>query len=171
MDRFTNTVDNKLVCTSGEETLVIEPWGPDGLRVRATVLPEVLDKPWALTEPVSASAEIAISDTEATIRNGKISARIRDIYTQKNSVEFFRHNGERKDVELTNNPVGDVLPSFTAMDLRTGVTVWQSDSGMTHRLNVALTNITNALYAEFANASFFRPEPKRNLTLGWEVSF
>jgi outer membrane receptor protein involved in Fe transport len=82
-----------------------------------------------------------------------------------------RHNGERKDVELQSNPIGEVLPAFTLLNLRSGVTVWTSPSGMTHRLNVALTNLTNELYAEFSNASFFRPEPKRNLTLTWEVSF
>jgi outer membrane receptor protein involved in Fe transport len=82
-----------------------------------------------------------------------------------------RHNGERKDVELEDNPIGEVLPAFTTLNLRSGVTVWRSNSGMTHRLNAALTNLTNELYAEFSNASFFRPEPKRNLTLTWEVSF
>ena len=44
-------------------------------------------------------------------------------------------------------------------------------AGMVHRLNVAVTNLTNELYAEFSNASFFRPEPKRNVTLSWQVSF
>lgn len=83
-----------------------------------------------------------------------------------------RHNGERKDVDLGgSNPLGDVLPAFTVMNLRFGITVWRSESGMTHRLNVSLTNLTDQLYAEFSNASFFRPEPKRNLTLIWAVSF
>jgi outer membrane receptor protein involved in Fe transport len=82
-----------------------------------------------------------------------------------------RHNGEQKDVVLTSNPLGDVIPSFTVMNLRGGVTVIRTEGGHTHRLGVALTNLTNRLYAEFSNASFFRPEPKRNLTLTWEVSF
>jgi len=91
-------VDNKLVHKLGDETLVIEPWGQDGLRVRATTLPEILDTQWALTEPVDRApayrrATIEISDTEAVIRNGKISARIRDIYTQKGHLQFFRHPG------------------------------------------------------------------------------
>jgi outer membrane receptor protein involved in Fe transport len=81
-----------------------------------------------------------------------------------------RRNGDRKDVDLGDNPVGDVLPGFTVMHLRTGVTVLRTES-MAHRLNIALTNLTNELYAEFSNASFFRPEPKRNLTLTWEVTF
>ncbi|MEJ2202557.1 MAG: TonB-dependent receptor [Gemmatimonadota bacterium] len=81
-----------------------------------------------------------------------------------------RHNGDRKDVDLGENPVGDVLPAFTVMHLRTGLTVLRTDN-MAHRLSIAVTNLTDELYAEFSNVSFFRPEPKRNLTLTWEVSF
>ena len=83
----------------------------------------------------------------------------------------IRHNGERKDVELEGNPLGDVLPSFTVINLRGGVTLFQTDEGQRHRVELALTNLTNQLYAEFANASFFRPEPKRNLSVSYSVSF
>jgi len=90
VEKHVRIIDNKLVYRSGEETLVIEPWGRDGLRVRVTPLPETIDRPWALTEPVDTQAHIETSDTAATIRNGKISARIRDIYTQKGHLEFFK---------------------------------------------------------------------------------
>jgi hemoglobin/transferrin/lactoferrin receptor protein len=83
----------------------------------------------------------------------------------------LRHNGERKDVVLDNNPLGDLLPSFTVLNLRGGVTIFRTDGGQEHRLEAALTNVTNQLYAEFSNASFFRPEPKRNLTISYAVSF
>ena len=83
----------------------------------------------------------------------------------------LRHNGEQKNVVLEDNPLGALIPSFTVMNLRGGVTVFRTEGGQTHRLAVALTNLTDELYAEFSNASFFRPEPKRNLTLTWEVSF
>ena len=83
-----------------------------------------------------------------------------------------RHNGDQLEVDFgANNPVGDLMPSFTVFNVRGGITVWESDSGMSHRLNLALTNLTNVLYAEFSNVGFFRPEPKRNLTLTWDVSF
>jgi len=91
MDKRTSRAGNQLVYKSGQETLVIEPWGQDGLRVRVTVGPEIVDTAWALMEPADAQADIETSDTEATIRNGRISARIRDIYTQKGHLEFFRH--------------------------------------------------------------------------------
>ena len=65
------------------ETISIAPWGPDGLRVRATAGPTILETTWALTEPVDRSnSKITISQSEAVIRNGKISARISDIRTQ-----------------------------------------------------------------------------------------
>jgi alpha-D-xyloside xylohydrolase len=96
MDVRINSIDNRLVYKSGSETLVIEPWGRDGLRVRVTALPNIIiDRPWALTVPVDAQATIEISGAEATIRNGKISARIRDIFTQKGHLEFFTHTGGR----------------------------------------------------------------------------
>ena len=87
----------KLVHRLDGETMVIEPWGRDGLRVRVTTGPEILDSAWALTEPVtepvSGGATILISEAEATIRNGHISARIHDIRTQKGRLQFFRHAG------------------------------------------------------------------------------
>ena len=45
-------VGNQLVHKLDGETMVIEPWGRDGLRVRVTTGPEILDTPWALSEPV-----------------------------------------------------------------------------------------------------------------------
>lgn len=82
-----------------------------------------------------------------------------------------RHNGDRKDVVLEGNPLGEIIPSFTVQNLRGGVTVLRTSGGQAHKLGVAVTNLTNQLYAEFSNASFFRPEPKRNVTLTWEVTF
>jgi hemoglobin/transferrin/lactoferrin receptor protein len=82
-----------------------------------------------------------------------------------------RHNGDQKDVALGTNPIGDYLPSFTVHNLRGGVTVFQSASGIQHRLGLTIANLTNELYAEFGNASFFRPEPKRNLFVTYELAF
>ncbi len=88
----------KLVHALEGETMVIEPWGRDGLRVRATRGPEVLDTAWALTEPVNAGATILISESEAVIRNGRISARIHDLRTQRGRLQFFRHPSPSSEV-------------------------------------------------------------------------
>ncbi len=93
--------NNSLVHRLDGETMVIEPWGRDGLRVRVTTGPEILDTAWALTEPVAAGAEIEISESEALIRNGKISARIHDIRTQRGHIQFYRHSDDASTDEKT----------------------------------------------------------------------
>lgn len=87
--------NNQLIHKLGNETLVIEPWGQDGLRVRVTIGAEILDTAWALTEAVASQAIIEITENAAVIRNGKISAQIQDIYTQKGHLQFFRHSGDQ----------------------------------------------------------------------------
>ena len=83
-----------------------------------------------------------------------------------------RRNGEQKDANLsTDHLLGATLPSFTVVDVRGGVRLPGRENGLVHRVNVALTNLTNTLYAEFANASFFRPEPKRSVTVSYEIAF
>jgi hypothetical protein len=83
----------------------------------------------------------------------------------------IRHSAEQNDVALgTGNPLGAVLPAFTVQGLRAGVRVGARD-GFTTTLTLAVANLTNELYAETANASFFRPEPRRHVSLGLNVSF
>jgi hypothetical protein len=40
-----------------------------------------------------------------------------------------------------------------------------------HGVGLAIENLTNELYAEFSNASFFRPEMRRSLALSYLVEF
>ena len=82
------TKNGVLIAQANGETLRIEPWGKDSLRVRATMLPEFSGKDWALTEvpeKTEAKAEQFAVDhleidgsmgkrTSASITNGKIRA-------------------------------------------------------------------------------------------------
>lgn len=82
-----------------------------------------------------------------------------------------RHNGERGDAGiLPGNPIGTTLPAFTVHSLRAGVTVFRRGT-QAHRVTVAVRNLTNELYAEFSNASFFRPEPGRYLVVAYDLTF
>ena len=82
----------------------------------------------------------------------------------------LRHNGEQKDVVAGTSPVGDVLPSFTVHDLRAEAALLSRGRNQTS-LVLRVNNLTNELYAEFANASFFRPEPRRNVSTAIVVGF
>ena len=81
-----------------------------------------------------------------------------------------RMNGERKDVDLGSSPVGAVLPRFAVQSLRGSARLFNVGS-VSNELTVVVNNLTNKLYAEFSNASFFRPEPKRTLAVSWKSSF
>jgi alpha-D-xyloside xylohydrolase len=82
-------VDGKLLLTYGHEKVVIEGWGRDGLRVRATVAPRIDDTPWALVEPVESDPTVDITDALARIRNGRIEARVADTSFQDGWIRFF----------------------------------------------------------------------------------
>jgi outer membrane receptor protein involved in Fe transport len=82
-------------------------------------------------------------------------------------VEYtIRHNGQREAADLVQGPVGAVIPAFTDHGIRGGVRFLRRQEVV-----VALTNLTNALYAESANVAFFRPAPKRSLAVTWRLAF
>ena len=68
---------NSLFFSRDDEILEIEPWGPNGIRVRATRLPEI-KQDWisALVPQEGQRSEIEISETGASLRNGSITAKI-----------------------------------------------------------------------------------------------
>lgn len=80
---------NALVFKTKGETVRIEPWGKNALRVRATMFPKFTGNDWALTEKQSGKSEIFIGkpdkwmgfDTDeykqiARITNGRIMAEV-----------------------------------------------------------------------------------------------
>lgn len=70
------TEENALIVHSGHETLRIEPWGQDSLRVRATLNPELEPGDWILTRPEVARADIDLEGPVARITNGHLQARV-----------------------------------------------------------------------------------------------
>jgi outer membrane receptor protein involved in Fe transport len=83
-----------------------------------------------------------------------------------------RRNGD-EDANLDVNepipPIGPVLPGFTIHRLGGGV-VFNAGS-MQHRLGLIVDNLTDELYAEFSNISFFRPNPGRNYIATYNFRF
>lgn len=82
----------------------------------------------------------------------------------------LRHQGEQKDINLGVNPIGDVLPAFTVMNVRGGMRVMNL-GGHAQDISVGINNVANRLYAEAANSTFVRPEPGRNIVLSLRTSF
>src|ERR1700733_5324347 len=61
----------------GHETVRIEPWGPNSLRIRGTLWQAIQDDlPGALLDAPSAGADIEVAADQATITNGGLTAEI-----------------------------------------------------------------------------------------------
>lgn len=108
--------DNKLIWTCNHETVQIEPWARNSLRVRATMAPGITDAPpQALLETDPIDAGVEIGDDRATISNGTIRAEIYadgDIRQQSNlySAGRIRFLNTSTDVEL----LSEKTPGFRA---------------------------------------------------------
>jgi alpha-D-xyloside xylohydrolase len=82
---------DRLVRRQGGETLWVEPWGENSLRVRATRQRSVdTSQDWALEPPAPATPEITIGDGEARIANGRVTATI----DQFGILEFTNQRGD-----------------------------------------------------------------------------
>jgi hemoglobin/transferrin/lactoferrin receptor protein len=65
--------------------------------------------------------------------------------------------------------VGTELPAFTVHSL---LASYSLDFGsLRHTLTVLGDNLTNELYAEFSNATFFRPAAKRSFSVNYTIGF
>lgn len=84
-----------------------------------------------------------------------------------------RHNGEDAANIAPNEPVppiGLTLPAFTVHGVGAGARMFEV-RGIANEVTVWIENATNQLYAEFSNATFFRPEPGRTMKLSYRVTF
>ncbi|MDA8297865.1 MAG: family 31 glucosidase [Actinomycetota bacterium] len=89
-----------VVARAGHETIRIEAWGPDAVRVRTTLGSEIVDSPAsALLEPSPSGAEIQINDGSARLRNGELVVELAEIAVAAGEpfpprIRFLRPNGE-----------------------------------------------------------------------------
>ena len=106
--------DGRLVVTDNNEKLWIEAWGENALRVRSTKMPQMPPENWALEEPQNQKAEIVITDTEATVTNGKITAKVK----KSGKITFWNQNGKLLLEEFVRNRRDVWDPKCSALDVR-----------------------------------------------------
>lgn len=95
---FFTVEHGKLIFENNGESLQIEGWGENSLRIRSRMMGEILDTDYALL-PVNGDAEAAIEiDHEAqtaTIQNGKIKAVVRHSWWDTpGRISFYNDKGE-----------------------------------------------------------------------------
>ncbi len=94
---------NRLVYRFDAETLMIEPWGKDSLRIRSTMAPRFIDDDRALTEKAEKNAIV----NDMTIENGRIRACISEfgtisIYDSDGRLLLQELSRNRKDLHATD---------------------------------------------------------------------
>lgn len=95
---------NALIFRQDGETVRVEPWQKDSLRVRGTLLSEIEEGSIALLDPEPVEAEIELVDElKATIKNGKIQAALElQPWGQKLRITFLNQKGEVLLSEIAN---------------------------------------------------------------------
>ena len=116
-------IDNKIYCRQDKELLVIEPWGPNSLRIRATQNHTFNrdEETSALLPAAASSPELKTDGKSATIVNGKIRCELMvtgkiKFYNQKGELllEEFDRNRFRENVEGEFNSALEISPrTFT----------------------------------------------------------
>ena len=110
-DRAKNS-GGALIYAHNGQTMRIEGWGRDSIRVQ--IIPDGGGKTsdWALDIPLHTESVITIGDRTAELRNGKISVVLSDVPLHDGLMEFFRCEGDQKislfrqfnDDVIANNP-------------------------------------------------------------------
>jgi alpha-D-xyloside xylohydrolase len=121
-------IGTRLVWRLKEQTLWVEPWGKDSIRIRTTTLAEMPQRDWSLLPPKKSSVKISIEPNATKLANGKLTATID---AKSGRVRFFKTGSNEPLVEeifaRTNYPAsrtfksvgGDLSrceASFTAFD-------------------------------------------------------
>ena len=88
---------NALIYENDGELLRIEPWGKNSLRVRSVMQGSICDTDYALIELNEADKaivpSISVSEYEASITNGKITARIEvSSWNHKCVISYYNQN-------------------------------------------------------------------------------
>lgn len=79
-----------------DETILIEPYGPNCIRVRATRNAAVSDEAWTLLPPLEApNVQISGDNTKATITNGDICMELVDGWGWSSMVMIFYKKGQK----------------------------------------------------------------------------
>ena len=85
-----------LIWRNRNETLKITPWGEDSFRVQSALVGDIVDTRYALLDPPDAlSVEIVIGEKAASIRNGRMTAKVEmDDWHQYARLSFYNDQGE-----------------------------------------------------------------------------
>ena len=105
--------ENALIYRCNAETLRIEPWGKNAVRVRAWKQAEMPKENWALTQPHSSEAEIHETETGYSLINGKLTVHL----TRGGKLTAYNQNGKKLLEEYHRNRRNILDPKCSAIEV------------------------------------------------------
>jgi alpha-D-xyloside xylohydrolase len=105
--------NGRLTVCFNNETMWIEPWGENALRVRACKQSQMPTEDWALMNQGNHPAKIQITDHGATIQNGKITAKV----SRAGVLTFVNQDGKVLLEEYVRNRSDMHSPKCSALDI------------------------------------------------------
>lgn len=97
--------NNSILWAAHGETILLEPWGPDAIRVRARLGYHVLDLPGALLPPAPSEASASVRDGVGILRNGRITVQVETSGSWRRDraqITFYNQRGEIILQEMTD---------------------------------------------------------------------
>lgn len=104
MDIFSQE-DQALIVRFAEETVRIEPWGENALRVRTTPNATFTDDHLSALLPAPSKGEVAITGNRAVISNGRITAEV----TLRQPLDWVDNSGMDIGLRFVNTETGEEL--------------------------------------------------------------
>ena len=96
-------IDNKVIFRSNGETVQVEAWGQDSLRVRGKLLADIGEESVALLPQPSVPVQIQIEDCYAQITNGRIRAELKAFtWDGRLQISFYNQKDELLLSEISN---------------------------------------------------------------------
>ena len=86
---------NSVIFRENGETVKVCPWGENSLRVRSTILQDIQEGSVALLDVEELPADIVLGETEASIRNGNLTAKlVLNTWGNFLQISFYNQKGE-----------------------------------------------------------------------------
>jgi alpha-D-xyloside xylohydrolase len=144
-----------LLRTFAGESLLIEPWGKDALRVRGTMYPKFDAEHWALADgrpPCAADIRIDDGGQSASIRNGDIVARI----DPRGQISYYNGTGKLLLAEYMRLRLGNMVTGTGQIDEK-AVSYFNS------ALNIHPRTFTPQVGGDFALGMRFESTPNEKI--------
>ena len=104
---------NRIVFQYDSESLWIEPWGDNALRVRSTCDATMPLENWALKDPPTSKILVLIGEEEARITNGDINA----VITSGGKITIFNSKGHTILKEYSRNRLDFYDPQWSSLNI------------------------------------------------------